>query len=309
MPAAAHHAGPSRPLPTLRADLALAAAAFLFGSTFLVMQRSVEEVEPVPFIAARFAIGAIVLLPMALLRERPSRAIVRDGGAAGVALAAGYVFQTVGLQYTTSSVSAFLTYLLVVFVPLLSAVLLRRPPLPSTLAGVLLAVTGLLALTAGAGTGGIGLGRGEILTILCAVAFAVHIIILSAVANRHDVVSLNCTQFAVVTALLVVPSVAVGGWGFPAGVWWSAVYLGVVVSAVAFGLQVYGQRRVSASRTALVLMLEPVFAAVLGWLDGERLGALGALGAGLILAGILLSELRPSLLTERSVSGQPAGDG
>lgn len=294
---------------TLRADLALAAAAFLFGSTFLVMQDAVEDVEPVPFLVARFAIGALVLLPLALAKERPSRRIVRDGGAAGVALAAGYVFQTVGLQYTTSSVSAFLTYLLVVFVPLLSAVLLRRPPLPSTVAGVVLAVVGLLLLTAGAGTGGIGVGRGELLTIGCAVAFALHIIVLSAVANRHDVVSLNATQFAVVAVLLVVPGLLAGGYGFPPGVWLAALYTGVVVSAVAFALQVYGQRRVSASRTALVLMLEPVFAAVLGWFAGERLGWLGALGAGVILAGILLSELRPSSLTERSVSGQSAVDG
>ena len=79
---------------------------------------------------------------------------------------------------------------------------------------------------------------------------------------------------------------------------------------MAFALQLYGQRRVSPSRTALVLMLEPVFAALLGWVDGERLGALGALGAGLILAGILVSELRPRFsLTERSVSGHASGDG
>jgi len=295
---------------TLRADLALAGAAFLFGSTFLVMQDAVEDVEPVPFIVSRFAIGALVLLPLALAQERPSRTIVRDGTAAGVALAAGYVLQTVGLQYTTSSVSAFLTYLLVVFVPLLSAVVLRRPPLPSTMAGVALAVGGLLALTAGAGAGGIGIGRGELLTVGCAVAFAVHILVLGTVARRHDVTALNCTQFTVVAVLLFVPGLVVGGYGFPAEVWWSALYLGVVVSAFAFALQVYGQRRVSPSRTALVLMLEPVFAAVLGWLDGERLGWLGAFGAGLILAGILVSELGPrSPLTERSVSGHAPRDG
>lgn len=296
--------------PTTRADLALAGAAFLFGSTFLVMQDAVEDVEPVPFITARFAIGALVLLPLAL-RARPSPGLLRHGAVAGVALAAGYVFQTVGLQYTTSSVSAFLTYLLVVFVPLLSAVLLRRPPLATTVAGVALAVAGLLALTAGAGTGGgFGIGRGELLSVCCAVAFAVHIVVLGDVAPKHDVTALNCVQFAVVAGLLVVPGLGAGGYGFPASAWWAALYTGVVVSALAFALQLYGQRRVSPSRTALVLMLEPVFAALLGWVDGERLGALGAVGAGLILAGILVSELMPGLpLTERSVSGHASGDG
>ena len=191
---------------TLRADVALAGAAFLFGSTFLVMQDAVEDVEPVPFITARFAIGALVLLPLALRASR-SPDLLRHGAGAGLALATGYVFQTVGLQYTSSSVSAFLTYLLVVFVPVLSSLLLRRPPLPSTVAGVALAVGGLLALTAGAGDGGgLGLGRGELLSVGCAVAFAVHIVLLGAWAPKHDVTALNCVQFAVVAGLLVVPA-------------------------------------------------------------------------------------------------------
>src|SRR4051812_32015866 len=144
---------------TLRADLALAGAAFLFGTTFLVMQDAVADVEPIPFITARFAIGAIVLLPIALVRDRGRHAalsahnVVRDGAIAAIALAAGYVFQTTGLQYTTSSVSAFLTYLLVVFVPLLSAIVLRRPPRRATVLGVAIAVIGLWLLTEGAGIG------------------------------------------------------------------------------------------------------------------------------------------------------------
>jgi drug/metabolite transporter (DMT)-like permease len=114
--------------------------------------------------------------------------------------------------------------------------------------------------------------------------------VLSAVAERNDVLALNVVQLATVAVVLVVPGVLVGGYAFPASAWWAAIYTGVVVSAIGFGLQVWGQRQVSASRTALVLMLEPVFAAVLGYARGERLGIAGAIGAGLILAGILLSE-------------------
>ena len=273
---------------SFRADLALAGAAFLFGTTFLVMQDAVADVEPIPFIAARFAIGALVLLPVAMARRSlGSPGLARAGAGAALALAAGYVFQTTGLQYTTSSVSAFLTYLLVVFVPLLSAVVLRRPPRRATVIGVAIAVGGLWLLTEGAG---IGLGRGEVLSVLCALAFAVHILVLSEVALRHDVVALNAVQFGLVALALFVPGLVAGGYDFPASAWWAAIYTGLVVSAIAFGLQLYGQRRVSASRTALVLMLEPVFAAVLGYVDGERLGVAGAAGAGLILAGILVSE-------------------
>lgn len=279
--------------PTLRADLALGGAAFLFGTTFLVMQDAVDDVEPVPFITARFAVGALALAPLAVARARRHRSarsahnVWTAGASAALALALGYIFQTTGLQYTTSSVSAFLTYLLVVFVPILSAIVLRRPPPGATAAGVALSVVGLWLLTEGAG---IGLGRGEVLTILCALAFAAHILVLSEVANRHNIVVLNAVQFGLVAIALFVPGLLAGGYAFPASAWWAAIYTGVVVSALAFGLQVWGQQRVSPSRTALVLMLEPVFAALLGYLDGERIGAAGAAGAALILAGILVSE-------------------
>lgn len=286
----------------VRADLALAGAAFLFGTTFLVMQDAVEDVEPIPFITARFAIGAVVLLPLIVVPAwRPSGArirhngVLRDGACAAAALGAGYVFQTTGLQYTTSSVSAFLTYLLVVFVPVLSAIVLRRPPRAATTAGVAVAVGGLWLLTEGAG---IGVGRGEVLTILCALSFAAHILVLAEAAPRQDVVVLNAVQFALVAAALAIPGAIVGGYDFPAEAWFAALYTGVVVNAVAFGLQLWGQRRVSASRTALVLMLEPVFAAVLGYVDGERLGGAGAAGAGLILAGIIVSEWRSTTLDQ-----------
>ena len=286
-------------------DLALAGAATLFGSTFLVVQDAVDDVEPVPFLVARFAIAALVLLPFALHRPGSPR-LVRHGAAAGVALSAGFVLQTVGLQYTTTSVSAFLTYLLVVIVPVLSSVLLRRPPLRSTLAGVVVAVAGLVALTSGAGgAAGSSPGRGEVLTVLCALAFAVHIVVLSDVAARHDVLRLNLVQFVVVAGTLVLPALVAGGFAFPASAWAAAAYTGVAVGAVAFGLQVWGQRRVSASRAALVLMLEPVVAALLGSLDGERLGAVGALGAGLILTGILVAEVGGPVLDPPVRPGQP----
>lgn len=282
---------------TLRADLAIAGAAFLFGTTFLVMQDAVKDVEPVPFIAARFGIGALALLPVVVVRARSASgrtnahngvgSLLKAGAVAAAALAGGYVFQTTGLQYTSSSVSAFLTYLLVVLVPLLSAVVLRRPPKVTTAIGIVIAVAGLWFLTAGAG---LGFGRGEVFSILCALSFAIHILVLAEVVNRHDILTLNALQFGIVAVALFVPGLLAGGYRFPASAWLAALYTGVVVNAVAFGLQLWGQRRVSASRTALVLMLEPVFAAILGYLDGERLGVAGALGAGLILAGILVSE-------------------
>jgi drug/metabolite transporter (DMT)-like permease len=273
------------------ASLALVAAALLFGSTFLVVQDAVESAEPVPFLAVRFGIGTAALAPLALRRGTADLRVpglLRAGVVAGLALTAGYVLQTIGLQYTTSSVSAFLTYLLVVLVPLIVAVQSRRLPPWPTVAGVSLAVGGLALLGGGPD---LGTGRGELLTLGCALAFAVHLLVLADAAPRLPVAALSAVQFAVVAGVLVVPGVLAGGYRFDGGAWAAAVYTGVAVTAVGLGLQAWGQRRVSATRAAILLLIEPVSAAVLGFAAGERLGMAGGAGAALILAGILVSEL------------------
>ena len=150
---------------------------------------------PVGFLAARFLLGGAVLAVVA--RRRPggaARATPRRRGRARPPV--GYICQTVGLQYTTAATSAFLTYLLVVVVPLAGWVALGRRPHPLTAVGVALAVAGLRPAHRRAAAPGIG--RGEVLTLGCAVAFAVHIVILGEVASRHDAVRLTCIQLATV---------------------------------------------------------------------------------------------------------------
>jgi drug/metabolite transporter (DMT)-like permease len=290
-----------------RADLALVAAAFLFGSTFVIVQDAVEDAAPVPFLGVRFLIGAALLAVAA--RRRPAaegrRLLVQDGVAAGVALAAGYLLQTVGLQYTSSSTSAFITYLLVVFVPVVAAVALRRPPQLTTVGGIAIAVAGLALLTGGAGG---GFGRGEALTLGCALAFAVHIVIVSGVARRHDVLRFTFVQVAVVAVLFLVPGVWLGGYDFPASAWAAAAFTGTFATAAAFVFQIRAQQVVGPSRTAVLLLLEPVFAAVLGYLAGDRLGWRGLAGAGLIIVAILVTEVLPLALTSRSSSREPSPD-
>jgi drug/metabolite transporter (DMT)-like permease len=258
----------------------------------------------VPFLAVRFLIGAAVVWPLAARRPvEQERGVVRAGFLCGAVLCAGYVFQTVGLQYVSSSVSAFITYLLVLIVPLLSAIVLRRPPTTPTIVGILLAAGGLYLLN-GANP---SFGKGELLTLGCAFCFAVHIILLAEFAPRYDSMRLNAVQLTAVGALCLIPGVFTGGYDFPLSVWLAALYTGVAASAVAFGLMVWAQRRVSPSRTALLLMLEPVFAAVAGAIAGDHLGLLGATGAALILAGVVLAELRrPPVVT---IPGHERSDG
>ncbi|HET6793707.1 MAG TPA: DMT family transporter [Acidimicrobiales bacterium] len=286
------------------AHLSVALAGVCFGSTFIPVKDAVRHAGPVPFLAARFVIAALILWPVAR-RRTPADGEALWGLAAGVPLLAGYLLQTYGLRYTTASVSAFITYLLVIMVPLIVAVTARRLPSPAVVVGVVLSTVGLWLLTGAHPR----LGLGEVLTIGCAFAFAVNIIAIDAGVRRVDPIRLTAMQLAVVGFGCLVPGFFAGGYRMPASSWAAAAYTAVTASALAFGLQVYGQRRVGPTRTSLLLMIEPVTAAVIGYLTGERLGGTGLGGAALILAGIAVAEA-PAVTGDSApvaADGQPPG--
>lgn len=294
--------------PRWRADAALVLAAFFFGTTFIVVQDAVERIDPLSFLSVRFLIGAAVLGLVVHRRAAPRTTggaagspgtpdELRDGVLAGVLLLAGYVLQTVGLQYTTAATSAFITYMLVVFVPLISFATTRHAPHPLTLVGVVLAVAGLVLLTGGTDT---GFGRGEVLTLGCAVAFAAHLVFLGGVAPRHDPVRLTTVQLATVGGACLVPTVVQGGFGLDGRALAAAAFTGVFATAVAFLAMVWAQRVVSPSRAAIILLLEPVFAALLSAVVDEPLTATVVAGGALILIAVLLSEVVAPMLAGRT---------
>lgn len=265
----------------------MALSGLLFGSTFLVVQGAVERASVPAFLAARFGLASMVLWIVG--RRRPAAPDeARHGIVAGLSLLAGFALQTEGLRYTDSSTSAFITYLLVVLVPLLHALRTRRPPTPAVMVGVVLAVIGLFALSGGVS----GFGRGELLTLACALAFAVHLLIVAEVTHRHDPWRLTFWQVATVAVACVVPGAASpGGFGFDAGVWAAVAFTAVGATAAAFSLMTWGQRVVPEAQAALILLVEPVSAGVLGAATGESLGLGGAAGAALILAGVVVAEV------------------
>jgi len=152
-----------------------------------------------------------------------------------------------------------------------------------------LAVLGLVLLSGGAS----GFGRGEVLTLGCAFCFAVHLVILDRTTLLHDPVRLACWQILTVGLGCLGPGLMLGGFGFGRAAWLAAAFTGVAATAVAVLCMVWAQRVVPPARTALLLLLEPVFAAALGYAVGERLGGRGLLGAALILVAVLMVELLP----------------
>ena len=275
------------------AEGALVLAALLFGTTFPLVHDALEDVTPFGYLAFRFGIAVLVLAPFAvhLLRSGGDdrRLLLRVGTVAGVLLFAGYAFQTVGLQYTSPSTSAFITGLYVVLTPIVESLVRRRSPPLAVCAGIVIATGGLFLLTGA----DLHAGKGELLTLGCAAAFAVWIVYQGAYANRLHPVPFTSLQMAVV-ALLCVPAAGVQGLGrLSATAWFAIVFTGVACSAVALSLQLYGQKRIAPSRAALILLCEPVFAGIAGYVNGERLGAVELVGAAVILAGIAVSELGP----------------
>jgi drug/metabolite transporter (DMT)-like permease len=274
-------------------ELALIAATISYGATFKIVQDALHDVTPVGFILLRFALGAIVLAPFAFRRGWRRVDVVADSslrlrnfGAAclvfGAVGFAGYWFQNAGLQRTTTSNSAFITGLFVVFTPLLETVVTRRRPARNVLVAVGFAVVGLFLLEGGS----FSLGAGDALTLGCAFMFAIWILLGGEFSQRFDPIALTAGQLAVL-ALLAIPVVAVGGMG---DITWQVV--GAVCSAIAFSLQLWGQRYVEPSRAAVLLQFEPVVAGLVGYAIGERLGASGYIGALVILIGMFIAESR-----------------
>jgi drug/metabolite transporter (DMT)-like permease len=271
-----------------RAVIALLGAAFLYGATFVVIKAALDSIEPLAFVAWRFTIGAIALGLFALPK---GRSIWRDGSITGLALFAGYALQTAGLAATTASNSALITGLYVVFTPLLAAFFRRRPPSPWVVTAAAGAFVGIFLLT---DTQGVALSQGDLLTLGCAVAFALHIIALARFAGRHPVVPFTTVQLAVTASLAFPLTLLIDGPGIPQlSVWPALLVTALGVSVGAFLLQVWAQTVIGPGTTAVILAAEPAFAVATAWVVlSERLDAAGWAGTALIVVAIYLVVAR-----------------
>ncbi len=280
---------------------ALVWAAALFGSSFVVVKGALDDMRPVPYLAARFSLAALVFA--ALARGRRS-----GPGELGLALRAGVTYaianvcQTIGLERITPATSAFLTYLLVVAVPVLQFVFAAVRPSRTTVLAIAISVAGLVLLTGGS----VGFGFGSLITVVGAVLFGLHIIQIGAAAVRFDVVRFNAIQVGVV-ALVLLPFVPFTG-GVPTGgeSWLVIVYAALFVTVGTFLPWMWAQRHLPPTRAALVLLMEPVFAAITSYATGERLTTAALVGAILILAGAALAELSAAIAGRVSRPGTAA---
>lgn len=283
--------------------------AAIWGSTFVLVKDALRDASPLLFNLLRMMIATAVL---AAIYHRDLRRVRRSdlGGGAivGLCLAAGYSFQTAGLARTTPAKSAFLTGLIVVMVPLLPIVPALRPrslraPGLAAFVGAIAAFTGIVLLTTPPHTAwGVMLASvnvGDLLSLLCALGFALHVLALAHVSPRLTLGTLAVLQMAFCTVVMALalpifehPRIAVTGRLIVA-----LLIAGVLATALAFTVQSWAQQRLSATRTALILALEPVFAFLTSFFfAGERLSGRASAGALLILGGIAITELLPATM-------------
>jgi drug/metabolite transporter (DMT)-like permease len=272
---------------------ALVWAAALFGTSFVVVKNGLDDMRPVPYLAMRYLVAALVFAAMTRRgRGRPGEMTLAVK--AGVTYAIAMVCQTIGLERTTPSTAAFLTYLLVVAVPVLQFVFAGVRPSRPTVIAIAISVAGLVLLTGGSA----GFGVGTMVTVVGAVLFGLHIIQMGDAAARYDVVRFNALQLGVVAAVLLPFVPFTGGVPTGGGSWVVILYAAIVVTVGTFLPWMWAQRYVPPTRAALILLTEPVFAAVFSYTTGERLSATALAGAVLILAGAALAEL-PGLRSDR----------
>lgn len=285
--------------PGRRAEWFLFWMTFIWAGTFVVVKGALADLSPFLLVALRFTAAALCLLPFALPSiRRMNRTVVWKGFLLGFLIYLGFIFQTVGLRYTTASKSAFITGMLVIFTPFFQFILLRRPPRWPNLVGILIVSAGLWLLTAPAGG---AVNQGDLLTLLCALSFSLSIVLIDRFTKEHDPFQLTFLEIA---------SPALFGWlaapFFERPVFnptpyalFTLAYTALLATVVTTYVQTTYQRDTTPTRAALIFTLEPVWTALLGFIFlNEVLGLKGLLGGGLIIGGILFSELAGGPLQE-----------
>ncbi len=283
----------------LLAALALLTVTAMWGSTFFLIKDLLERVPTLDFLAVRFAIASVLTMlvaPRAL--QRLSTESRRHAIVLGALYGGAQILQTAGLAHTTASVSGFITGMYVVATPLFAALLLHTRITAMTWSAVALATAGLAVLT----LDGFAVGYGEAITLVAALIYALHIVGLGAWSRPSEALGISIVQLVVIAAMCLLAT-APDGIVLPATPrdWLSVVYMAAFAGALALVAQTWAQAHLAPTRTAIIMSMEPVFAALFAVMLGGEVATLRMVGGGaMVLAAMLLVELGP----RRKVEGE-----
>ncbi|NYD41445.1 EamA family transporter [Nocardioides panaciterrulae] len=285
---------------TLLATGSLLAVTAMWGSTFFLIHDLLERMPTLDFLAVRFAIASVALFlvaPRAVGRLSPSAR--RSALALGLLYGVAQILQTAGLAHTAASVSGFITGMYVVLTPVLAAALLRTRITAGTWGAVLLATAGLGVLT----LDGLSIGYGEALTLVSALLYALHIVGLGAWSTPHEALGMSILQLVVITLVCLVATLPDGIVLPQSGAdWLSVIYMALFAGALALVAQTWAQAHLPPTRSAIIMSMEPVFAAFFAVLaGGESLTVRMLVGGAMVLTAMLVVELVPRRRVEAEV--------
>lgn len=247
------------------ADLLLLVTTMIWGWSFIIVKWSVSRIDPFFFIFIRFllALAVLGLCFFPKIKEQ-GRACLKPGVFLGIMLALGFITQTLGLKYTTASASGFITGLNVILVAVFASLINRRLPRPIVLTGIICATAGLLLITL---KGRLNFAKGDLLTLACALFFAIHVVYTDRLAQNLSAAILTLVQFATVTVLSGTAYFCFGRQSATLGQfsgldWLALLYAGVLATALAYLFQTKAQQKIPAFRTAVLLATEPMFAGI-----------------------------------------------
>ena len=287
----------------LKGTAMLLLTAFIWGIAFVAQSDGMNYVGPFTFNCVRMVIGGLVLIPCIFILERmkgsrtekkverTNKKYMFIGGIlCGTALGAAAALQQIGIQYTTVGKAGFITAMYIIIVPVLG-IFFRRKAEVRVWISVIIAVAGLYLLCM---SGSLKLGRGDLLVLLCALVFSVHILLIDYFSPKTDGVKMSCIQFLTAGLISAVPMLL---FEKPAvsditAAWLPILYAGVLSCGVAYTLQVIAQKDADPTVASLVLSLESVFSVLAGWVIlGQVLSGREILGCVLMFAAIILAQL------------------
>ena len=276
---------------------ALFAMTFIWGTSFVILKNTLESISTLYILAVRFTGAAVIMAAFGANGWKTAdRKYLIGGALMGVSLFLAYVFQTYGLVYTTPGKNAFLTTTYCMIVPFLYWALIgKRPDRYNVIAAVLCVIgVGLISLDAG-----LSVNKGDVLTVICGLFYALHIIVSARYVRGRSVLLLTAIQFGTAAVLSWISAVlfAPAPSGAPAGAWLSVAYLCIMCTAVSFGLQAFGQKYSPPSQTAVIMTLESVFGAAISVLFfNEQLTVKLFFGFLVMFIAVLISETKLSFL-------------
>lgn len=277
------------------ASLMILLESLIFGVTFVVIKEGLANIEPLNFLAWRFILGAIVL---ALICHKKLKSFdldkVKLGAAVGLVLAVAQSCQTLGIQYSTASKSAFITNLCVVLVPVFLAIKAKEMPKPNIIVSVILASSGLALLTL---ENGLSIGIGDILLFICAIFFALYIILVGKYSRQIDAISFTTYQLSAVAISCLFAAIFTGEFSIPQNylAWQSILFCAVFATAAVHVIQNHFQQYISETTTAIIFASIPLFATIAAFFYlGEQITLKTIIGGTLVITAMVLAESKSS---------------